>query len=77
MQRKQKIVDQLVGGLGSMLKGRKVTVLDGHGTPRLRPHRHRQRRSSGEVEMTADAVILAPGSVPRTIPASTSTAPWS
>ena len=68
LDRKQKIVDQLVGGLGSLLKSRKVTVLDGHG--RL----HGGRRvtvsggASGDVELTADAVVLAPGSLPRTLP---------
>ncbi|MDP1820206.1 MAG: dihydrolipoyl dehydrogenase [Acidimicrobiales bacterium] len=66
--RKDKIVGGLVSGLGSMLKSRKVTVLDGHG--RL----HAERKvtvsggSSGDVELTADAVVLAPGSLPRTLP---------
>ncbi len=66
--RKDTIVSGLVGGLAALLKGRKVTVLDGHG--RL----HAGRRvtvsggASGEVELTADAVVLAPGSVPRTLP---------
>ncbi len=32
LKRKQGIVDQLVGGLGSLLKMRKVTVFDGTGT---------------------------------------------
>jgi dihydrolipoamide dehydrogenase len=43
-------------------------VLDGHG--RLGPDRTVtvSGGSSGEVELTADAVVLAPGSVPRTIP---------
>jgi dihydrolipoamide dehydrogenase len=68
LERKQKIVDQLVGGIGTLLKGRKVTVLDGHG--RL----HAGRRvavsggESGDIEVTADAVVLAPGSLPRTLP---------
>jgi dihydrolipoamide dehydrogenase len=68
LARKDTIVSGLVGGLGSMLKGRKVTVLDGHG--RL----HAGRRvtvsggSSGDVELTGDAVVLAPGSLPRTLP---------
>jgi dihydrolipoamide dehydrogenase len=68
LSRKDKIVDGLVSGLGSLLKGRKVTVLDGHG--RLGPDRTVtvSGGSSGEVELTADAVVLAPGSVPRTIP---------
>jgi len=66
--RKDKIVGGLVSGLGSLLKSRKVTVLDGHG--RL----HGDRRvtvaggSSGDMELTGDAVVLAPGSLPRTLP---------
>jgi len=67
--RKDKIVDQLITGLGALLKSRKVTVLDGHG--RL----HEGKRvtvsggSSGDIELTGDAIVLAPGSVPRTNPA--------
>jgi dihydrolipoamide dehydrogenase len=66
--RKQQVVDQLHQGLSGLLKGRKVTVFDGIGT--LGPdHRvHISGGSSGEVELSADAVILASGSVPRTIP---------
>ncbi len=68
LARKDTIVSGLVGGLGTMLKGRKVTVLDGHG----RLHAGRKVSvsggTSGEVELTADAVVLAPGSVPRTLP---------
>jgi len=68
LARKDKIVDGLVSGLGSLLKGRKVTVLDGHG----RLHAGRKVTvsggSSGDLELTADAVVLAPGSVPRTLP---------
>jgi dihydrolipoamide dehydrogenase len=66
--RKQKVVDQLFKGLSSLLKSRKVTIYDGHG--RL----HGGRRvtvdggESGEVELTGDAVIIASGSLPRTIP---------
>jgi dihydrolipoamide dehydrogenase len=68
LERKQRVIDQLTNGLLGLLKGRKVTVLDGHG--RL----HADRRvtvsggSSGDVELAGDAVILAAGSVPRTIP---------
>ena len=68
LARKDKIVDGLISGLGSLLKSRKVTVLDGHG--RL----HADKRvtvaggSSGDIELTGDAVVLAPGSVPRTLP---------
>jgi dihydrolipoamide dehydrogenase len=68
LARKESIVGGLVSGLGTMLKGRKVTVLDGHG----RLHAGRKVTvgggSSGDVELTADAVVLAPGSLPRTLP---------
>jgi dihydrolipoamide dehydrogenase len=68
LARKDTIVSGLVGGLGTMLKGRKVTVLDGFG----RLHADRKVTvsggRSGELELSADAVVLAPGSVPRTLP---------
>lgn len=68
LQRKQAVVDELVGGVTTLLRGRKVTIYDGHG--RL----HAGRRvtvsggESGDVEITGDAVIVASGSVTRTIP---------
>ncbi len=68
LDRKQSVVDKLVGGLGQLLAGRKVTVLDGHG--RLHAD-HRVTVSggtSGEMELVGDSVVLAPGSVVRTIP---------
>jgi dihydrolipoamide dehydrogenase len=66
--RKQKVVDQLFNGLKSLLKSRKVTVYDGHG--RLQPGRRVtvSGGESGDVELTGDAVIIASGSLPRTIP---------
>ena len=68
LARKDTIVKGLVSGLGSLLKGRKVTLLDGHG----RLHAGRKVSisggSSGDIEVTADAVVLAPGSLPRTLP---------
>jgi dihydrolipoamide dehydrogenase len=65
--RKQKVVDQLHKGLSGLLKGRKVTVYDGVGS--LGPGHvvHVRSGSSGEVELVGDAVVLATGSVPRTI----------
>lgn len=68
MQRKQAVVDELVSGVTTLLKGRKVTIYNGHG--RL----HEGRRvtisggESGEAEITGDAVIIAAGSQVRTIP---------
>ena len=64
MDRKQKVVDGLHKGLGSLLKGRKVTVIDGFG--KLGPER--TVTVDDGTELTGDHVILAPGSAPRTIP---------
>ena len=67
MTRKQTIIDQLVGGLSSMLKGRKVTVYNGIGT--LGADRVVSVSGEGSTQtLTAPAVILATGSLPRTIP---------
>jgi dihydrolipoamide dehydrogenase len=68
MTRKQKVIDQLTKGVTGLLKGRKVTLLDGMGT--LHPGKTVKVTGgqSGDVELTADIVILASGSVPRTIP---------
>lgn len=67
--RKGRIVDQLVGGLTGLLKHRKVTVFDGIGTlDGDHSTVHITGGSSGDVSVTGSAVILAAGSVPRTIP---------
>ena len=69
LTRKQAVTDQLVKGLTGLLKGRKVTLFDGTGT--LEPDHGSVRITggqSGDVTVTGDAVILAAGSVPRTIP---------
>jgi dihydrolipoamide dehydrogenase len=64
MDRKQKVVDQLWKGLQGLVKARKITTYLGTGT----------YKGGGNVsvddgtELSADAVILATGSVPRTIP---------
>lgn len=71
-QRKQAVVDRLFKGLQSTLKGREVAIYNGHG----RLHGGRRVTVSGangagddeSAELTGDAVILAPGSIPRTIP---------
>jgi dihydrolipoamide dehydrogenase len=66
--RKQKVIDQLTSGLKGLLKKRKVTVLDGWG--RLGPDHTVtvSGGSSGDLTLTGDAVVLAAGSLPRTIP---------
>lgn len=68
LQRKQAVIDKLTAGVTQLLKGRKVTVLNG--TASLGPGRTVVAEAvDGErVALTADAVILASGSVPRTIP---------
>lgn len=68
LDRKQKVVDQLFRGLSSLVKGRGITVVPGTG----------QLLADGSVVVTAsdqtvttlraDHVILASGSVPRSIP---------
>jgi dihydrolipoamide dehydrogenase len=66
--RKQKVVDNLFNGLKTLLKGRKVTTYDGHGRLGANHVVTVSGGESGDVELTGDAVILAAGSLPRTIP---------
>jgi dihydrolipoamide dehydrogenase len=66
--RKQAVVDQLFRGLSGLLKGRQVTVVSGTGT--LLPGR-RVRVVDGDdagTELVGRHVVLAAGSVPRSIP---------
>ena len=62
------IVDQLVKGLGGLLKSRKVTVLDGTGTLGADRTVTVTGPDGAVTELAAANVILASGSVPRTIP---------
>lgn len=66
--RKVAIVDQLFKGLSGLLKGRKVTVLSGTGT--LQPGKRVVVTDGADAgtEVIAQHVILAAGSVPRTLP---------
>ena len=48
-------------GLGSLLKSRKVTVLDGHGRLHAGKRVTVSGGASGDLELTGDAVVLAPG----------------
>jgi dihydrolipoamide dehydrogenase len=68
LQRKQGIIDQLVGGLASLLKSKKVTVYDGTGS--LGPNRlvTVSGADGRQLTITGNSVILATGSQPRTIP---------
>ena len=67
-ERKQSVVDMLHGGLNGLLKRRKVTVYDGIGTLGADHLVKVSGGSSGDVELTGTHVVLASGSVPRTIP---------
>ena len=66
LARKQQVIDRLTKGLESLLKGRKVTVVPGTGTV-VDAAAHHVRVSDG-TELTGDALILATGSAPRSIP---------
>ena len=67
-ERKRKIVDGLVGGIAGMCKARKVTVFNGSGS--LRPGRrvHVAHPDGTTADIEGRFVLLAAGSVPRTIP---------
>jgi len=66
--RKQQVVEQLFTGLTGLLKGRGVNVFGGSGTL-LPDHRVRIVGNDGSsTEITGTDVVLAAGSVPRTIP---------
>jgi len=66
LARKQQVVDRLTKGLEGLLKGRKVTVVPGTGTVVDAGARH--VRVSDGTDLTGDALILATGSEPRSIP---------
>jgi dihydrolipoamide dehydrogenase len=66
--RKNGVVDKLFKGLSGLLKGRKVTILSGTGTLKAD---HRVEVLDGEDAgkvVTGRHVVLAAGSVPRTLP---------
>ena len=63
--RKQAVVDRLVGGLETLLKGRKVTTIAGTGS--LMADARTIRVSDG-TEVRGRNVLIATGSSPRTVP---------
>ncbi len=67
MGRKQEVVETLFKGLSGLLKARKVTVFNGIGSLRADRSVHVEG-ADGSIDISADAVLLAAGSVPRTIP---------
>jgi dihydrolipoamide dehydrogenase len=66
--RKQKIVAGLVGGIGAMCKGRKVEVFNGVGSLGAGRTVSVAMNDGSSATITGANVILAAGSVPRTIP---------
>ncbi len=68
LARKQEVVDRLAGGVGSLLKGRKVTVFNGRGTLGADRSVEVANPNGERTTISGDAIILASGSVPRTIP---------
>jgi dihydrolipoamide dehydrogenase len=66
--RKQQVIDGLFNGLSGLLKRRKVTVYDGIGSLHADHLVKVTGGESGDVELTGTHVLLASGSVPRTIP---------
>ncbi|HEX4493954.1 MAG TPA: dihydrolipoyl dehydrogenase [Acidimicrobiia bacterium] len=66
--RKQQVVDRLVGGLETLLKGRKVTVVPGTGTLVGGPGPSHLVRVSDGTELRGTNVVLATGSWPRALP---------
>ncbi len=68
MARKAQVVGGLFSGLSGLLKHRKVTLFAGTGTLGADRSVTVTGDDRDQVVLTADAVILAAGSVPRTIP---------
>jgi dihydrolipoamide dehydrogenase len=65
--RKQKVVDQLHRGLAGLLKGRGVTTVEGTGTLTA-AKKVRVRSEDSVTELAGRHVVVAAGSVPRSIP---------
>lgn len=66
--RKQKIVDGIVKGLAAFMKSKKITVLDGIGTLGANHTVTVAHPDGTSSVVTGTNVVLAAGSVPRTIP---------
>lgn len=67
-ERKQSIVAGLVGGIAAMCKGRKVEVFNGVAALGAGRTVNVAMNDGGSATISADAVIIAAGSVPRLIP---------
>ncbi|MHB1131215.1 MAG: dihydrolipoyl dehydrogenase [Chloroflexota bacterium] len=63
MERKQKVVNQMVGGVAQLFKMHKIDVIQGTGKI-LRPGVVQVQSAEGEREVQAEHIIIATGSVP-------------
>lgn len=68
IDRKQQIVDRMFGGLTQTIKGRKIDVYAGHGTLGPSHQVHVAGNDGSEAMLLGTSIVLATGSVPRTIP---------
>ena len=68
VDRKQRVIDQMFNGLSHLLKSRKVDIFDGWGTLGPGGQVVVQGNDGQQVHLSGRGVVLAPGSVPRTIP---------
>ena len=68
VDRKQRVIDQMFGGLSALLKSRKVDVFAGLGTLGADHVVEVTALDGTATRISGDAVVLATGSVPRTIP---------
>lgn len=68
LERKGKIVEGLVKGLGAMLKARGVEIIDGFGSIAGEGRVSIEKQDGSTTEIEAGAIIVATGSVPATIP---------
>ena len=66
--RSQSVIDKLHNGLSGLLGSRKIRVIDGTGTLVAAGKVKVSGGEDGDLDLEGDAVILASGSVPRTIP---------
>jgi dihydrolipoamide dehydrogenase len=66
--RKQKVVDGVTRGLTGVIKARKVVTYAGTGTYKGGGTVHVEGNDGSTTELNGDAVILASGSLPRTLP---------
>lgn len=68
LQRKEEIVNRLVTGLTALLKKRKITVYNGNGSLSGTGTVLVDGGESSPVELSADNIVLATGSTPRSLP---------